>query len=272
MKHDDLLYYVSIDGSYIMEMHQQHVYREYPYTNGKSNTASIILYTVLSFILSLFYFIVVIVSLSLGIGTLVIWIGLPILLLTFGVIGGIAAIERSIVSSLLGVDIPSPRATLDPHKSWWRRSVSTLRDPLTWKSLLYILFKFPLSVCTFSIMISFVATSIALLLAPLGYLIATYVLMLNGIHTQPETFTILGWEGVSNIFNVAVTGTFDPIMFFKSFAWTLVGIVFWLLTRYVLQGLGWISAEFARVMLTPISASAEDGSRGVQYTYQYRPE
>jgi hypothetical protein len=256
-----------------MEMHHQHTYTKHTDGHRNSYVASIILYNVLSFILSLFYFIVVIVALSLGVGTLVIWIGLPILLLTFGVINGIAAIERSIMSSLLGVDIPSPRPTSDIQKSWWKRSASNLRDPLTWKSLLYILFKFPLSICTFSITVSFVATSIALILAPVGYLIATYVLMLNGIHSQPDAFALLGLhDGVSNFFNVAVTGTFDPTMFFKSFAWTLVGIVFWLLTYYMLRGLGWLSAEFARVMLSPIPAPTSGDPRDVQYSYRYRPE
>jgi len=255
-----------------MEMSHQHTYTERIYDNRKSTIASIILYTVLSFILSLFYFIVVIVGLSLGVGTLVIWIGLPILLLMFGVINGIAAIERSIVSSLLGVEIPSPRPASDVQKSWWKRSASNLRDPLTWKSLLYILFKFPLSICSFSIMVSFVATSIALILVPVGYLIATYVLMLNGVHlTDPDMFMGLH-NGVTNLFNVAVTGTFDPVMFFKSFAWTLVGIVFWLFTRYVLHGLGWVSAEFARVMLSPIPAPIDGAPRDVQYSYQRRPE
>jgi len=245
-----------------MEMHHQHTYTEHTYVNGKSNIASIILYTVLSFILSLFYFIVVVVSLSLGVGTLVIWIGLPVLLLTFSVISGIAAIERSIVSSLLGIDIPSPRPAPEVQKSWWKRSASNLRDPLTWKSLLYILFKLPLSACTFSITVSFVATSIALILAPVGYLIATYVLMLNGIHSQPDAFVLLGLQnGVNNIFNIAVTGTFDPVMFFKSFAWTLVGFVFWLLTSYLVRGLGWLSAEFARTMLSPIPAPIYGGPR-----------
>jgi hypothetical protein len=256
-----------------MEMQHQHTYTKHAYADRKSNVASIILYTVLSFILSLFYFIVVIVSLSLGIGTLVIWIGLPILLCTFSAISGIAAIERSIVSSLLGVEIPSPRPALDTHKSWWKRSASNLRDPLTWKSLLYILFKFPLSVCSFTIMVSFVATSIAMILAPVGYLIATYVLMLNGIHSQPDAFVLLGLhDGVSNTFNVAVTGTFDSVMFFKSFAWTLVGIVFWLLTCQLLHGLGWVSATFARVMLSPIPAPIGSDPRDVQYSYQQRPE
>ena len=252
-----------------MEMHHQNTYTEHTYVNRKSSIASIILYTILSFVLSLFYFIVVIVSLSLGIGTLVIWIGLPLLLLTFGVISGIAAIERSIVSSLLVVEIPSPRPEPGVQKSWWKRSASNLRDPLTWKSLLYILFKFPLSVCSFSLMVSFVTTSIALILSPVGYLIATYVLMLNGIHSQPDAFTLLGLhDGVSNFFNVAVTGTFDPTMFFKSFAWTLVGIVFWLFTRYLLHGIGWISAEFARAMLSPVNGNPQD----VKYSYQQRPE
>lgn len=256
-----------------MEMQQQYTYNERTYVNRKSSTASIILYIVLSFILSLFYFILVVVGLSLGVGTLVIWLGLPVLLFTFSAIWGIAAIERSIVSGLLGVEIPAPRPALEPQRSWWKRSASNLRDPLTWKSLLYILVKFPLSTFTFSVAVSFVATSIALILAPVGYLIATYVLMANGIHLAPDQYVFIGiGDGFNTLFNVAVTGTFDPIMFFKSFFWTPVGIAFWFLTSYILRGMGWLSAEFARVMLSPIADSINGDARDVKYTYEHCPE
>lgn len=252
-----------------MEMKLEHPNRE----SIGGNSASIILYTILSFILGLLYFIIVVVGLSVGIGTSVIGLGLLILLITIGVINGIATIERSIVYGLLGVAIPSPRPNTDEHVSLWKRSAASLRDPLTWKSLLYIFLKLPLSICSFGIMVSFVATSVALLLAPVGYLITTYVLMRNGIHLTPDQYVIAGIHvGVNNPLNVVITGAYDSVMFVRSFAWTIIGIFFSILTRYVLRGLGWIAAELARVMLGPIPIFAENYQSEVLYTRQHRPE
>ena len=55
-----------------------------------------ILYLLASFPLGLCYFIFLITALSIGVSTLIVWIGIPILLLTVGAWWGLAAFERGL--------------------------------------------------------------------------------------------------------------------------------------------------------------------------------
>lgn len=211
----------------------------------KTPISSFLIFIFLSFLLSLIFFILTIVGLSVGLGTLILWIGLPLLVGTFAMIRGIGSIERSLVRELLGVTIAQPRQS-QGSQGIWRASLVSMRDPLTWKSLLYILFKFPVSIVSFVLAITFLAVTLGLLLAPLGYVIATFVLQINGVHlhnTQPV------W--LSPIVIIDINGQFEFLMFVKSFLFTGIGIVFWFLTRSVLRGLGTVSATLARGLLSP---------------------
>ena len=70
-----------------------------------------VLYLLLSFPLGLIYFVFVVVGLSLGLGTLIIWIGAFILLGVFLAVRGFTAFERKLASSLLQTTIPSRSVT-----------------------------------------------------------------------------------------------------------------------------------------------------------------
>lgn len=227
------------------------------------STARMFFFMLLSFPLGLIFFVAVAVGLSVGLGTLVVWIGLPLLIGTLAMARGIGAIERSLARELLGVSFtePRPRPGTQGILRW---ASSYMRDSLAWRSLLYIVVKFPICIAAFSLAISFVLTTIGLVLAPLGYLIATFVLQVNGIHlhnTSPD------WLG---FFNFDVNGQFEPLMFAKFFIISAVGIVFWLLTRALLRSLGAISGVLARAFLNsyeweeyrtarPLSLPHEDG-------------
>src|SRR5438105_48623 len=78
------------------------------YTTQKRSTAGNITFLLLSFPLGLVYFLLTVIGLTVGVGTLVIWIGLPVLFATLVVIRGMAAIERRMATSLLRVSFPAP--------------------------------------------------------------------------------------------------------------------------------------------------------------------
>lgn len=209
----------------------------------KSKTANTILYILLAFIIDMCYFVVAVTGFSLGIGTIIIWVGIPVLMLTFLLVGVLASIERALVNGLLGADISAPRRP--SHKpGWWRWIAAYFRDPFSWKSLIYALCKFPLSVFSFSVMLPLVLTSISLILCPLLYVIATFILMSLGIHLSEAELI-----RQSALPFVIVTGTFDPIMFIHAFMLIPLGLVLGWITCQILNILGWMATELTRGLL-----------------------
>lgn len=67
---------------------------------------STMVFLLLSFPLGLCHFLITVIGLSLGIGTLVIWIGLPILFGTLFLIRIMAEVERRMISNLLHLPFP----------------------------------------------------------------------------------------------------------------------------------------------------------------------
>ena len=108
-----------------------------------------LLYLLAAFPLGLAYFVVLVVGLSVGAALAVVIIGLAILLATLAATRGMAAIERGTARALLGVPIAQPvdRRDLRPLQRIGR----WLRDPVTWKSLIFVALKFPLGVVTFAL-------------------------------------------------------------------------------------------------------------------------
>ena len=86
--------------------------RTVAYKERKASTAKNIAYLLLSFPLGVFYFVVLITGLSVGIGTVVVWLGIPILFATIAAIWGMAAMERSLAVRLLHIDMPAPGSAM----------------------------------------------------------------------------------------------------------------------------------------------------------------
>ncbi len=179
-----------------------------------------ILYLLASFPLGLCYFIFLITALSIGVSTLIVWIGIPILLLTVGAWWGLAAFERGLAIWWLGVTIPPmarPRAAgMGPGG----RLKAHLGNQVTWTSLVYLLVKFPLGVVSFGLTIGLVALTAKLLTAPAPHLLDA------AVGNQPGPFTLA-----------------------LAFGQSLLGIVVGLLSLYLLNGLAFVSGRFARLML-----------------------
>jgi signal transduction histidine kinase len=90
-------------------------------------------------------FVVAITGFSVGIGTLVVWIGLPVLVATLVAARGLAAAERALVAAATGRELP-PHHYREPD-----RFLGRLTDPQPWRDLLHAVVAFPLRVAAFSI-------------------------------------------------------------------------------------------------------------------------
>ena len=219
-----------------MEMHL--------YTTKKSTTTGNISFLLLSFPLGLIYFLVTIIGFVVGMSTLILWIGLPILFATLILVRGMATLERRMATNLLHVSFPYQQQSYDMlKKGFWRRFGSILRDPLTWTSTIYMILKLPLGIISFTLALVLPVVSLAITLLPLVYLVnllVNTVLLKNGIQST----------GIVIPYFIEVHGRFDLVMFAKSFIGVPIGLAFWLVTRFLLNGLALLSGEIARGLLS----------------------
>ena len=108
-----------------------------------------LVYLLLTFPFGLAYFVVLVVGVSVGAALAVLVVGLGILLAALAASRGMAAIERGLARAVLGVPIATPpdHRGASPLDRIWR----WLRDPMTWKGLVFVALKFPLGVASFAI-------------------------------------------------------------------------------------------------------------------------
>jgi signal transduction histidine kinase len=186
-----------------------------------------LLYLLAALPLGIAYFVVLAVGLSVGAALAVIVVGLLILLATLAASRGMAAVERGAARALLGVQIPPPadRRDLPPL----RRIGRWLRDPVTWKSLVFVALKLPLGVFTFALVAASGFVSLVFLFAPL-------IVLLTPV-------TVFGWIVESPL---------------QALPLTVVGAPAVLLSLNLCNGLAWLWALFARLMLGPSAAQLHE--------------
>jgi signal transduction histidine kinase len=125
-------------------------------------------YLLLSMAVGLFWNVVLATGLSVGAGTLIIWVGVFVLALTLLAWRGGAWLERRWVKAMLGVDIPDPYRP-PPAGSLWLRARVLASDPATWKDLAYLIVLFPLGTVWFVVSSTLWVLALGLLSAPLWY-------------------------------------------------------------------------------------------------------
>ncbi|NIJ13842.1 signal transduction histidine kinase [Saccharomonospora amisosensis] len=125
---------------------------------------------------------VVIVTLSLvGLATLVVWIGIPTLMLATKVVRGFGDLERRWVSATLATPVPAADR-LPKDGGPLRRWRTQLTDPTTWRDLGYLLLAFPIGVFEFALgVVAIVLLPIAIWVVPgVGWLHGRLALALLG--------------------------------------------------------------------------------------------
>ena len=137
-----------------------------PLRQVRTLTATI--YLLLSMFVGLTWHVILAVGLTVGVGTLIIWVGVFVLALTLLAWRGGAWLERRWVGAMLGVHIPDPYRPL-PDGSLWRRARVLASDPATWKDLAYLVVLFPLGLIWFVVTTTVWTLALGLLTAPLWF-------------------------------------------------------------------------------------------------------
>lgn len=188
-----------------------------------------LLYVLLSFPLSIFYFVFLVTGLTTGIPLIIIWIGIPLLVLVGIGWWLLAALERQMAIHWLKEDIPP--MTLPPTEG--ADLVTRFRDYftniVTWKSLVYLFGKFPLGILNFIVWVTMVAFTLTFLGMPFFY------------------------QFFGSIIPVVVDFGGGMFWYIDSLSDALIasvfGIFLWPVTLHILNGVAWVNGKFAKVML-----------------------
>lgn len=193
-----------------------------------SQTYYNLIYLLAAFPLSVFYFVFLVSGLSLGISLSIIWVGIPILLLVGTGWWFLAKFEREMAIHWLKEEIPSMILPPVERKSTWEYFKRYFFNPVTWKSPLYLIMKFPLGIATFVILVTLVSLSLVFWTLPLTY--ELYDFQIGGFFSPQSAWQI------------------DSIG--EAFLGTLTGLLLWPFTMQITNGLAWVHAKFARLMLS----------------------
>lgn len=182
-------------------------------------------YLVMNLPVGIASFVFVVTTMSVGVSTVIIWVGLAVLALAMLGMRGMATLERLRVHGMLGTYVASPYRPAG-DKGRWR---SRVKDPATWKDMVYLLLMLPLGIAEFTIMVVLWSVSLYLTLLPLYW---------NWI---PTDWQIVLWD--------------QPVVTVDSWLDTLpfagLGVLVLALAITTTKALGTMHALYARAMLGP---------------------
>jgi two-component system, OmpR family, phosphate regulon sensor histidine kinase PhoR len=203
-----------------------------------SRTYLRILYLLLAFPLGTLYFVVIVTGLSTGLGLAIVIVGFLLLILTLSIWLVFARIERELAIHLLGAHI-RPMFAPDSTPLWtWQRLLRTLGDPVTWKSLTYLLIEFPFGIFSFAVGLTLISISLSLVLYPVIYVVMTALYQQGVVDSGGNMFP-----------GVTIDGTFSNSVFVGFLVISAFGVGFTVVSVALMNGLGWLWARFAELML-----------------------
>jgi hypothetical protein len=125
-------------------------------------------YMLLALATGIFYFTWVVTGVSMSAGLAVLIIGIPFVILYFGSVRLLSLVEGRIVEVMLGERMPRRPLYSERGKPWLQRIAAMFTDPRTWSTQLYFLLMMPLGIAYFTIVVTGMATSIALIVLPVS--------------------------------------------------------------------------------------------------------
>lgn len=191
---------------------------------GRKRTYVRALYLLLALPLATAYFAGVIGGLAAGIGLVIVWVGIPILLAVAVGWRAVARFDRSVDIALLDAVIEPTPPALPDGDGVWGRVKALAQEPFTWTSLAWLVVRFPLAIVSFATMMGLVVFAGAGLTAPLTIVFTERIELWPGMFLDRPVET---W----------------PLV--------LVGLVALLVLPHVVNGWAWVHARGAEKLLNP---------------------
>lgn len=195
----------------------------------KKQTYLNLFYLLISFPLGIFYFALLVTGISTGLGLIITLLGIPLLVLMTIIIYGLGVFENKLTSSLLGINLHGMSNHASKEKTIWKKLKKHLSNTATWKSLLYLLIKFPLGIFSFVVLVTLLSVSLGFISTPLIYHFTKDV---------PGTsfMTIGNIELVTNYWNALI--------------FSVIGIFFLFISLHILNGVAYVSGLIAKLLLS----------------------
>ncbi len=194
-------------------------------------------YTLVGFPTTLIGFVLMIAGFAAGVGTAVVWIGVPLLAGTLMVARGFADAERGWLSDVLRRPPVRPRyKPAPPGAGRFRRLVNPLTSGQSWLDLLHGILNLPFAIIAFVLTVVFWAIPVAGLTYPLYGLVTSRI---PGNTELPELLGLGDSYGVNVIFYVSI------------------GLVFTLLMPFVVRGAALLRSGLGRALLTGVAELQE---------------
>src|SRR6185436_1533845 len=125
-----------------------------------------LLYMLIAFVTGIFYFTWAVTGFSLSVSFSIFIFGLPLALLFFLSVRGLALLEGRLVEGLLGVRMPRRPLFTQQNLKWLDRLKELAMDRHTWFSILYMLIQFVLGVVYFVAIVTVFSVSVSLIASP----------------------------------------------------------------------------------------------------------
>ncbi|PXY17601.1 two-component system sensor kinase [Prauserella coralliicola] len=183
-------------------------------------------------------FVFLVTTLSVGVSTAIIWVGVPVLALAVLATRGAARLERARIYALLDNYIALPYRSL-PEGDQKQRWKARLKDSATWKDMTYFLLLFPIGVAQFCIVLTTWATALGLAALPFYY------------RYLPEgAYYFPSWE--------VRWFTVDSVP--SSLPWAALGVLLLGVSAVLSRGLASAHARFATLLLGPAPRQLREDS------------
>jgi ABC-type multidrug transport system fused ATPase/permease subunit len=137
-------------------------------------------YMFLSLVTGIIYFTWTVTGVSLSVGLIVLIIGIPFILLFLAVTRVLSYVEGRMVEALLGVRMPRRPRYEAGTEGWMGRIAFWVKDGRTWTTFLYLLLMLPLGILYFTLVVTLLAVSASLVVAPFIQLIWDYPMITIG--------------------------------------------------------------------------------------------
>jgi uncharacterized membrane protein len=190
----------------------------------EARTYGALFYMLLSLATGIFFFTWVFTGLSLSLGLLILIIGIPLTVLFFGSVRGLALLEGRLVEALLGERMPRRPRYADRSRSWLQRIGDMFTDGRTWLTLLYFVLMLPLGIVYFTIAVTLLSVSLGFIWAPVAALFSG---TLPGIYIDGEQMLSL-WA--------------TPLL-------AVTGILLLFVTLHLARGIGHLHGQLAKHLL-----------------------
>lgn len=183
-----------------------------------------LVFLLLSLPLGIAGFVGVVTLASVGLGTVIVWAGIPVLALLVLLSRAAAQFERARVRTLLGAYVVTPYRPM-PGTGWRARWRARLLDGATWRDMAYLILLLPIGIAEFVLIVTLWSTGLGMAALPLYH-----------SFLPPDTH---------------IFGYFDPSSTVETLPWAALGVLVVALSIVVTRVVGGLHARYARLMLGP---------------------